>query len=102
MNLYLLIGSKNHNFARENDLTVNALKGEQLTNVRSSGTDAAQNLVPPIVMLLKQVLKFIDNDKVIIINNASMRLGFLMNNDETKNNGSFRDMNPLSTAYCAL
>ena len=36
--------------SRENDLTVNALKGKQLTNVRSSGTDEAQSLVPPIVM----------------------------------------------------
>jgi hypothetical protein len=31
-----------------------------------------------------------------------MRLGFLMNNDETKNSGSFRNLNPLSTADCAL
>ena len=54
MNLHLLIGSKDHNCPRENDVTVNALKGNHLTNVGSSGIDAAQSLVPPIVMSLKQ------------------------------------------------
>ena len=31
-----------------NDLTVNCLKGKQLTNMRASGTDEAQVLTPPI------------------------------------------------------
>ena len=65
MNLHLLIRSKDHNFPRENDLTVNALKVKQLTNVRSSGSDAAQSLVPPIVMSLEQALEFIDNDELV-------------------------------------
>ena len=39
--------------SRDNDLTVNALKGKQLTNVRSSGTDEAQVLTPPIIMSLR-------------------------------------------------
>jgi GTP-binding protein len=36
--------------SRDNDLTVNVLKGKQLTNVRSSGTDEAQVLTPAIKM----------------------------------------------------
>ena len=51
--------------SRDNDLTVNALKGKQLTNVRASGTDEAQNLVPPVVMSLEQALEFIDDDELV-------------------------------------
>jgi GTP-binding protein len=60
--------------SRENDLTVNALKGKQLTNVRSSGTDEAQTLVPPIVMSLEQALEFIDNDELVEVTPVSIRL----------------------------
>mgnify|MGYP003624477379 FL=1 len=59
---------------RENDLTVNALKGKQLTNVRSSGTDEAQTLIPPIVMSLEQALEFIDNDELVEVTPKSIRL----------------------------
>jgi GTP-binding protein len=59
---------------RENDLTVNALKGKQLTNVRSSGTDEAQSLVTPIVMSLEQALEFIDNDELVEVTPISTRI----------------------------
>jgi GTP-binding protein len=59
---------------RENDLTVNALKGKQLPNVRSSGTDEAQTLVPPIVLSLEQALEFIDNDELVEVTPLSIRL----------------------------
>jgi GTP-binding protein len=60
--------------ARENDLTVNALKGKQLTNVRASGTDEAQSLVPPIIMSLEQALEFIDNDELVEVTPLSTRI----------------------------
>ncbi|GAA0859634.1 translational GTPase TypA [Aliiglaciecola litoralis] len=60
--------------SRENDLTVNALKGKQLTNVRASGTDEAQTLVPPIKMTLEQALEFIDNDELVEVTPVSIRL----------------------------
>ena len=60
--------------ARENDLTVNALKGKQLTNVRASGTDEAQSLVPPIIMSLEQALEFIDNDELVEVTPVSTRI----------------------------
>lgn len=59
---------------RENDLTVNALKGKQLTNVRASGTDEAQTLVPPIIMSLEQALEFIDNDELVEVTPKGIRL----------------------------
>jgi len=59
---------------RENDLTVNALKGKQLTNVRASGTDEAQTLVPPIVYTLEQALEFIDDDELVEVTPKSIRI----------------------------
>ncbi|ATD08562.1 MULTISPECIES: translational GTPase TypA [Pseudoalteromonas] len=60
--------------SRDNDLTVNALKGKQLTNVRASGTDEAQNLVPPVVMSLEQALEFIDDDELVEVTPESIRI----------------------------
>ncbi|MFT2090362.1 translational GTPase TypA [Paraglaciecola sp. 2405UD69-4] len=60
--------------SRENDLTVNALKGKQLTNVRASGTDEAQTLVPPVKMSLEQALEFIDNDELVEVTPENIRI----------------------------
>ncbi|GLS82112.1 GTP-binding protein [Paraferrimonas haliotis] len=60
--------------SRDNDLTVNALKGKQLTNVRASGTDDAQVLTPPIKMSLEQALEFIDNDELVEVTPESIRI----------------------------
>ena len=60
--------------SRENDLTVNALKGKQLTNVRSSGTDEAQVLTTPIIYTLEQALEFIDHDELVEVTPKSIRI----------------------------
>lgn len=60
--------------SRDNDLTVNALKGKQLTNVRASGTDEAQVLSPPIKMSLEQAMEFIDNDELVEVTPVSIRM----------------------------
>ena len=60
--------------SRDNDLTVNALKGKQLTNVRASGTDEAQTLVPPVIMTLEQALEFIDDDELVEVTPESIRI----------------------------
>ncbi|WP_028116395.1 translational GTPase TypA [Ferrimonas senticii] len=60
--------------SRDNDLTVNALKGKQLTNVRASGTDDAQVLTPPIKMTLEQALEFIDNDELVEVTPENIRI----------------------------
>ncbi|MFM2475806.1 translational GTPase TypA [Celerinatantimonas sp. MCCC 1A17872] len=59
---------------RDNDLTVNCLKGKQLTNVRASGTDEAQVLTPPVIMTLEQALEFIDDDELVEVTPESIRL----------------------------
>jgi len=72
--------------SRDNDLTVNALKGKQLTNVRSSGTDEAQTLTPPILMSLEQALEFIDNDELVEVTpkNIRIRKKFLKENERKR------------------
>ncbi|MBY0416802.1 MAG: translational GTPase TypA [Pararheinheimera sp.] len=60
--------------SRSNDLTVNCLKGKQLTNVRASGTDEAINLVPPIRYALEQALEFIDDDELVEVTPLSIRI----------------------------
>ena len=59
---------------RSNDLTVNCLKGKQLTNVRASGTDDAQVLSPAIKYTLEQALEFIDDDELVEVTPVSIRI----------------------------
>jgi len=60
--------------SRDNDLVVNPIKGKQLTNVRSSGTDEAVRLVPPILMSLEYAVEFIDDDELVEITPSSLRI----------------------------
>ncbi|MBD3754054.1 MAG: translational GTPase TypA [Gammaproteobacteria bacterium] len=59
---------------RSNDLTVNPLKGKQLTNMRASGTDEALILTPPIRFTLEQALEFIDDDELVEVTPKSVRI----------------------------
>lgn len=60
--------------SRNNDLTVNPLKGKQLTNVRAAGTDENIILTPPIVFSLEQALEFIDDDELVEVTPESIRI----------------------------
>lgn len=60
--------------SRSNDLTVNCLKGKQLTNVRASGTDESQVLTPPVKLTLEQALEFINDDELVEVTPQSLRL----------------------------
>jgi len=60
--------------SRDNDLTVNPLKGKQLTNVRASGKDDAIALTPPVIFTLEQALEFIEDDELVEITPSAIRL----------------------------
>ncbi|MCF7917529.1 translational GTPase TypA [Candidatus Gracilibacteria bacterium] len=66
----MIIGEHNQG----TDLTVNAIKGKQLTNVRSSGTDEAVSLTPPIKVTLEKSLEYIKDDEYIEITPHNIRL----------------------------
>ena len=72
--------------SRDNDLVVNPIKGKQLTNVRSSGTDEAVRLVPPIQMSLEYAVEFIEDDELVEITPKSIRLRkrYLKENERKK------------------
>ena len=60
--------------SRDNDLVVNPIKGKQLTNVRSSGTDEAVRLVTPIELTLEKAVEFISDDELVEITPKNIRL----------------------------
>jgi GTP-binding protein len=60
--------------AKDNDLTVNALRAKQLTNVRASGKDDALTLTPYVKLSLEQALEFIDDDELVEVTPKEIRL----------------------------
>lgn len=66
----MIIGEHNQG----TDLTVNPIKGKQLTNVRSSGADDAINLTPPIEVTLEKALEYIKEDEYVEVTPENIRL----------------------------
>ena len=56
------------------DIEVNVCKTKHLTNTRSSGSDDALKLVPPVIMSLEQALDFIDADELLEVTPEHLRL----------------------------
>ncbi len=60
--------------SRSNDLVVNPTKAKQLTNIRAAGSDENIVLTPAIRLSLEQALEFIDDDELLEVTPATMRL----------------------------
>jgi GTP-binding protein len=61
--------------AKPQDLDVNPLKSKQLTNFRASGgKDDAVRLTPPRRLTLEQAIAYIDEDELVEVTPASIRL----------------------------
>ena len=60
--------------SRDNDLVVNALKAKQLSNVRAAGKDDNVVLTPPVRLSLEQALEFINDDELVEVTPAAVRL----------------------------
>ena len=60
--------------SKDNDLTVNALRGKQLTNCRATGKDDDEGLGPPVKFSLEQALEFIDDDELVEVTPNQIRL----------------------------
>jgi GTP-binding protein len=59
---------------RANDLTVNPLKGKQLTNIRTVLKDEAVQLASPIKLTLEQALEFIEDDELVEVTPQAIRI----------------------------
>jgi GTP-binding protein len=60
--------------ARETDIAVNVAKEKKLTNIRSSTSDIAVRLTPPIILSLEQSLDFIESDELVEVTPKNIRL----------------------------
>jgi GTP-binding protein len=60
--------------ARDNDLNVNPSKEKKLTNMRASGSDDNVLLKPPRLMSLEAALEYIEEDELVEITPAAIRL----------------------------
>jgi GTP-binding protein len=80
--------------SRENDLGVNPLKEKKLTNVRAAGSDENILLTSPVRLSLEQALEFIDEDELVEITPAAIRIRKrLLKEHERKRAGSARAAN---------
>jgi GTP-binding protein len=74
------------NTSKGEDMTVNPIKGKQLTNMRASGTDDAITLTPPWKLSIERGLEIMSVDEYLEITPESVRLRkqFLSENERTK------------------
>ncbi len=74
------------NVTKGNDMTVNPIKGKQLSNMRSSGADEAINLIPPMDITLERGMSIMSDSEFLEITpkNIRLRKKFLKENDRVK------------------
>ncbi len=71
-------------YSRGQDIAVNVCKAKKQTNVRSSTSDIAVKLVPPVELSLEHALDFINSDELIEVTPKSMRLRKKILNQEKR------------------
>ena len=59
---------------RPGDLDVNVLKGKKLTNMRTTASDENIQLEPPRQITLELALEYIEDDELIEVTPAAIRL----------------------------
>jgi GTP-binding protein len=62
------------NTAKREEMRVNPTKGKQLTNMRSSGSDEAIDLIPPFRLTIESGLEIMSEDEFLEITPKSVRL----------------------------
>ena len=65
-----VIGENN----RQDDLSVNLIKGKKLTNVRASGTDDSVKIAPKIQFSLEECMEYIKDDEYLEVTPKSLRM----------------------------
>jgi len=76
--------------SRANDLDVNVTKEKKQTNMRASTADEAIRLIPPRLLGLEQAIEFINDDELVEVTPADIRLRkrILAANQRPKRSGS--------------
>jgi GTP-binding protein len=66
----MIVGQTN----RPRDVAVNVCKEKKLTNIRSSTSDVAIKLTPPMKMSLEQAIDFVNKDELVEVTPKNIRL----------------------------
>jgi GTP-binding protein len=90
--LYIAPGTKVYegmvigNVSKGQDMTVNPIKGKELTNMRSKSSDEAIVLTPPLELTLEKGLEIMSDDEYLEITPESIRLRkqFLKESDRNR------------------
>ncbi len=74
--------------ARDQDIDVNITREKKLTNIRSSTSDIAVQLLPPRKLSLEQALEWISDDEMLEVTPKALRIRkrFLSANDRAREN----------------
>ncbi len=76
----MIIGENN----KPGDLVVNPNEGKKLTNMRASGSDAATNIAPKILMTLEECMEYIQFDECIEVTPNHIRMRKVILNEEER------------------
>jgi len=60
--------------SRAGDLVINPAKGKKLTNIRAAGSDENVILTPPTILSLEDCIAFINDDELVEVTPAAIRL----------------------------
>ena len=66
----MIVGRANDNF----DVALNVVREKKLTNMRAAGSDENVKLPPPEVLSLERAIEFIEDDELVEVTPASIRL----------------------------
>ena len=59
---------------RQDDMSINLVKGKKLTNVRKTGTDTAVNIAPKKEFSLEECMEYIKDDEYLEVTPLSLRM----------------------------
>ena len=76
--------------SRDSDLAVNVCKEKKLTNIRSSTSDIAIRLSPPVRLSLEQMLDFLGPDDLLEVTPQSLRMRKRLLNAEDRRSARAR------------
>lgn len=76
--------------SRNEDISINVCKEKHLTNTRSSGSDDALRLVPPIQLSLEKAIEFIAEDELVEVTPKNIRLRKVILNNKDREKAARR------------
>ncbi|MEW6072195.1 MAG: translational GTPase TypA [Planctomycetota bacterium] len=80
--------------AKTGDLAVNVCRTKKLTNIRAAGRDENVNLSPPVRKSLEEYLEYLEDDELLEVTPAALRLRKRVRNAEQRRKGRAGTLRP--------